>query len=481
VGLTVRSGLASRHSWSMVGIAIIAFAMVSPSIPTPLARSATGVAFGPASTHIQHIITIVMENRDYDEYFGEYCLTLGAYCADTGNGIPSSACIPYNPANVSLGCVKPYNFTARQYVYSDIPHNWASGRTALDGGAMDGFYSAEAGATQAFGHYNASTIPIYYDLAEEYAMSDNAFAGNLSYSLPNHWTIVSGSIPATPFDSYVSSGSSRTSYLDEANSTPTVENLLNGTNVSWKYYDYALAPWSKAVNNTGVVTDGSAINYWNPMAAQPQSYTSSYNSHFVPRTQFLTDAAAGLLPNISWLIPSWSESDHPGTNITAGMTFVAQAINAVEVSPDWNSTAIFLIWDDYGGFYDQVAPPTISGDLLSFRSPMILISPFARENYVDHHFLDFFSLLHFSEWQFGLGCLTTLDCNATLPFGLFNFNQTARSPIIFPTNPLAATYPMPLQKRSFGQVWGYLYVPTDPLAWNANSTLPPGVTIIDEA
>ena len=477
----MKPGLASPHYWTMLGIAVIAFAMVSPNVPAPAPLPATAPAFGPASTHIKHVITIVMENRDYDEYFGEYCLVLGTYCSDTGNGIPSSACIPITPGNPAAGCVKPYNYTARQYVYSDLPHNWGSGRIALDNGAMDGFYSAESGASQAFGHYNGSTIPIYWDMAEEYAMADNAFAGNLSYSLPNHWTIVSGSVLSTPFSSYLNSASSRTAYLTQANNTQTIANLLNGTNVSWRYYDYALSPWSKAVNNTGVVTDGSAINYWNPMAAQPLSYTSSYNSHFVARTQFLTDAAAGALPNISWLIPSWSESDHPGTNITAGMAFVAQAVNAVEQSPDWNSTAIFLVWDDYGGFYDQVAPPLISGDLLSFRTPFIVISPFARENYIDHHFLDFFSILHFSEWQFGLGCLSTLDCNATEPFGLFNFNQTARPPITFPVNAITASYPMPLQIRAYGQVWGYIYVPTDPLDWNANSTLPPGVTLIDEA
>ena len=139
------------------------------------------------------------------------------------------------------------------------------------------------------------------------------------------------------------------------------------------------------------------------------------------------------------------------------------------------------MWDDYGGFYDQVAPPVVGGDQLSFRTPMIVISPFARENYIYHGFLTFFSLLRYDEWQFGLGCLTPLDCNATMPFGLFNFNQTARSPLFFPTNYATATYPMPLQLRSFGQIWGYIDVPTNPLDWTDNSTLPPGVTILDAA
>jgi phospholipase C len=470
----------SHHYWTALGIAVAAFTLLSPSAPISSPAPAAAV-FGPSSTHIEHIVTIIMENRDYDEYFGEYCLVVGTYCSDAGNGIPSGTCIPYNTTNASAGCEAPYNFTAKQYAYSDLPHNWASGRTALNGGLMNGFYKAEAGQADAFGHYNGSTIPIYWDLAEEYAMADDAFAGNLSYSLPNHWSILSGAVPSVAEDSYVSNSSDRSLYLQEAASTPSVENLLNGTNVSWEYYDYALSPWNQAVNSTGVVSDGSAINYWSPMAAQTQSYTSNNTSHFVDRTQFLTDASAGRLPELSWLIPSWSESDHPGTNITYGMSFVAQAVNAVEASPDWNTTAIFLVWDDYGGFYDHVAPPVISGDQLSFRTPMIVISPYARENFIYHGFLDFFSLLRYDEWQFGLGCLTALDCNATLPFGLFDFNQTARSPMYFPTVYSSATYPIPLQKRNFGLVWGDIYVPVDPLAWNGNSTLPPGVTIIDES
>jgi phospholipase C len=463
-----------------VGLAVTAFVLLSPSVPMLASHVSAATAWGPANDHIQHIVTIVMENRDYDEYFGEYCLTLGPDCAFVGNGIPSGTCIPYEPADPSLGCIAPYNFTTSQYLYSDLPHNATSGTEALNGGQMNGFYAAEGSSTNAFGHYNGSTIPIYWDLAEEYALSDNTFAGNLSYSLPNHWSLLSGTVPPIAWDSYVLSPADRLTYLHEANSSSTVEDLLNTTNVSWNYYDWSLLPYSQAVNTTGVVADGAAYNFWSPMAGQGQSYESQYSTHFVPRTNFLTDAAAGSLPDLSWLIPPWGSSDHPGTNLTAGEAFVAQAINAVETSPDWSSTAIFLTWDDYGGFYDQVAPPTVFGAQLSFRAPLLVISPYARENYISSQFLDFFSLLHFDEWQFGLGCLTQFDCTAPLPFDLFNFNQTARSPVIFPTVPSAAIYPMPLQPPNYGPlVFRAHHVVVIPLAWNNNSTLPTGVTILD--
>jgi phospholipase C len=146
------------------------------------------------------------------------------------------------------------------------------------------------------------------------------------------------------------------------------------------------------------------------------------------------------------VIPGATFSDHPQlANLSNGEAYVAQTIDAVERSPDWKSTAIFLTWDEYGGWYDGVAPPKV-GDLgLGIRVPLLVISPYTPLGAVVNSLGDFDSLLHFVEWRFGLGCLTTIDCDAPLPFGYFNFNQTARAQIIFPTNYTKATYPMPLQ------------------------------------
>ena len=465
--------------WTTVGIAVAALVLVSPILPPVPHLAGTTIPFGPSSTHIQHLITVVMENRDYDNYFGEYCLVIGAYCSSTANGIPSGTCVPVDPTNASAGCVQPFNYTQQQFVYPDIAHDWVSGRMAMDGGAMDGFYAAESGSASAFGHYNGSTLPIYWDLAEEYAISDNTFAGNLSYSLPNHWDLLAGTAPAASYDTWVSLAPDKQSYLNQSNTTSTIQDLLNHSAVTWKYYDWSLYTYAKAVNLTPGVTDGSAFNYWNPLAARAETYQTPFNSHFVARSTFLSDASGGTLPQLSWIIPPWPNSDHPGTNVTDGETFVAQIVNAVEASPEWNSTAIVLLWDDYGGFYDHVAPPFVSGNQLSFRSPLIVISPYARENWVDHTFLDFYSFLHFAEWQFGLGCQTSLDCNAPLPFGLFDFNQTARPAMFFPTLWTQATYPIPLQKLAYGAVWAGAYHPTPPLAWYTNSTYPNGPPILD--
>jgi phospholipase C len=349
------------------------------------------------------------------------------------------------PTNVSLGCIAPYNFTAKSLTTEDIPHDYASGRTAYDNGSMDGFYEAEYKTNETFGHYNGSTIPIYWDMAEEYATSDNMFSANLSYSLPNHWFLISGAAPNVTEQNFIDTPSLRSTYLYQAERTPTIQDLLNNSSVSWKYYDFPLTPYPNAI-----VSGGSAYDYWNPMAGRAESYTANYDSHFVARDDFLGDVANDTLPQISWVIPDAEASDHPGYNITDGESWVAQLVDAVAASPEWNSTVIFVIWDDYGGWYDNVAPPHLDGNLLSFRSPILVISPYSKENYISHVQLNFFSLLHYVEWQFGLGCLTGLDCTAQAPFDFFNFNQTARAPIIFPTNWLNASYPMPLQAGGRG-------------------------------
>ncbi|MCI4354414.1 MAG: hypothetical protein L3K06_03510, partial [Thermoplasmata archaeon] len=241
-----RPGYGQR--WSTVGIAVAALVLVSPYVPALPPHPGTPMIFGPSSTHLKHLITVVMENRDYDNYFGTYCLVVGAFCTTTGNGIPTGTCIPVNPQNTSLGCVAPFNYSHQQYLYPDIPHDWLSGRIAMDNGSMDGFYVAEGGAPSAFGHYNGSTIPIYWDMAEEYATSDNTFAGNLSYSLPNHWDLVAGAAPAASYDTWVSLKPDQQSYLNQSDQMTTIQDLLNRSPVSWKYYDWSLYGYSKAVN-----------------------------------------------------------------------------------------------------------------------------------------------------------------------------------------------------------------------------------------
>jgi phospholipase C len=406
--------------------------------------AAASIAFAPK---IDHVVFILMENHAYDNYFAGYCLVLGSYCNDTGNGIPSGT--PEPQLNVSSGYVTPYNYTAQQFTLVDKqPHVYNSTIASIDGGRMDGFYSAEGTGLDPFGHFNGSTIPVYWDLAQEYALGDDFFSSALSYSLPNHWYALAGQAPKEFFADIngTPSNASKHTYLNEANKTRTIQDLLNATNVTWKYYDWALDPYQQAINGAVTGNDvGSAYAYWNPLASRAESYNQYFVNHFSNRTNFFGDVANGALPQISWVIPQMSFSDHPPANITLGEEFVANVIDSVEMSQYWPTTAIFLAWDDYGGFYDHVPPPYVDPLGLSIRVPFIVISPYTPAGTVIHTLGYFESTLAFMEHRWNLGCIGTRDCNAPDLLNYFNFQMAPRPPIFFDPNWLQDSYPMTSQ------------------------------------
>src|ERR1700686_5362894 len=127
----------------VVGLALVTLVLVSPAGLATASVPHRELLWGPSSTHIQHIITVMLENRDYDNFFGVYCLQLGKYCSSVGNGIPAGTCVPYDPSHLRRGCVAPYNLTPAQLVVPDMAHDWWSGMHAWNGGAMNGFYKRE--------------------------------------------------------------------------------------------------------------------------------------------------------------------------------------------------------------------------------------------------------------------------------------------------------------------------------------------------
>jgi phospholipase C len=405
---------------------------------------------------ISHIVVIFMENHAYDNFFAGYCLTKGPYCNDTANGLPTGTCVPQ--LNVTGGCVRTFNYTQPEawltYNGSFNPcHVAVCTAQSINGGLMNGFYSSQledGGAltpdnkTAIFGHYNGSTIPVYWDMAQEFALGDNTYSSDLSYSLPNHWYLVAGQAPY-PFQTVTLNYTDRFQYLNAANRTATIQDLLNmTTNVSWKYYEAGLPSYQKAIYVASESAwkagqQGLAYNLWNPFAARAESYTSWYSDHFFQNTQIFGDIANGSLPDLAWVIPAMNYSDHPPANLTAGETFVSSVVDAIDQSPYWNSTAIFLTWDDYGGFFDHVAPPREDPYGFSFRVPMIVLSPYTPAGMVVHQLLSFDSILALMEARYHLGCITSRDCTAPLPTGFFNFSIAPRKPVYFD---LADTYPM---------------------------------------
>ncbi|MCI4346051.1 MAG: hypothetical protein L3K07_04790 [Thermoplasmata archaeon] len=467
----------SAHGWVRgAGVALALLLLLPPGVAAPRTASGAGAVnalptFSPAplaaQLPIQHIVMIMQENHAYDNFFGTYCLVTGAYCPTTGVGTPTNTCVPYNTSNPGAGCIRPRpfpNLTNAQT--ADLPHTWNSSHQAYDSGAMDGWFRAENFQPRALSYFNGSTIPSYWNWAEQYALGDNFFSSYLSYSLSNHWAMFAGTAPPVSQQNVIGPEIAQNStnhttkgplkwfqreYLNESNATLSVADQLgadlaqNGSAPSWKYYDTTL-PSGPAGYNAAIL-DGETWDYWNPMAGKNETYLSpQVNAHFVNRTDILGDAGNGTLPNLAWVLPKFVESDHPISDISNGMTWVTKVINTLERSPEWNSTAIFVSWDEYGGYFDHVPPPQIDSAGLGFRVPLLIVSPYAREGYIDPQFGYFESVLHLMEWRFALPPLTPRVAGAPLPLRAFDFSQTPRPPFTLSPDPnLTGPYPHAFQ------------------------------------
>jgi phospholipase C len=363
---------------------------------------------------------------------------------------------PYLPTGA---CIRPFpalNNTGAQP--RDLPHTWNSSHYAYDHGRMDAFYDAE-GTPVTFLYYDGRTIPFYWGLAERYALGDDFFSSDLSYSLPNHWSLFAGQAPESSYYNLMYGPGLQVqnwtqpshpllpyqrAYLTESTATRTVaDELVGRPDLSWKYYDTAIplgpASYQRAISNS------SAWNYWNPAIGKAETYLDPLlNPHWVNRESFFADAAAGALPNVSWVLPDFNESDHPIAEPALGMAWVDSLVSAVERSPEWGSTAVFLTWDEYGGFYDHVPPPQIDAYGLGFRVPLLVISPYTPQGEIVGSLGYFESLLHFVEYRFGLASLTSRDAQAPLPLAYFDFSAAPRPPILFPPSN-ASAYPGRLQ------------------------------------
>ena len=453
-----------------MAIALLMLAM-SPLYPTAAGASAhTGTVNPatfptPASFPITHIVYLMMENHAYDNYFGVYCQKISTFCSSIGNGIPAGTCVPENPALPNGTCIKPFALN-KSYVTSSLggTHNWASSHFSYDSGKMDGFYLASPNITQVFGYYNGSTIPTYWNLAEQFGLSDDFFSSVLDYSPTNHWYMLAGQSPAAAFLNYAPSSTVATpgpltalkeQYLNESNATATLNDEAGLASVSWRYYDAGLnnVTYVQAVNDTvqGNKTQPGVFDYWDPLLGKAETYNATNEPHIVNRQTFAADAAAGALPDFSWVIPAVNQSDHPISSIASGMSFVNGIVNDIEGSPQWNSTALFVTWDEYGGYYDHVPPPQIDGNGLGFRVPLLVISPYTPIGYLSNQLGDFDSVTHLMEWKYGLSSFTHRDAAALLPMNFFDLNATPRAPDEIKTTTI---YPSTLQKQALLPVSG---------------------------
>jgi phospholipase C len=417
---------------------------------------------------IKHVIIIMQENRSFDHYFGTY---------PGADGIPMKDGVPTVCANdpKTNQCVKPYHDT--KDVNAGGPHAENAATTDINGGKMDGFIATVRQAVKAcltpdapgcangnqapdvMGYHDQNEIPNYWAYAQNFVLQDHMFEPNASWSLPSHLFLVSAwsakcSTKGDPMSCVNAlNGPSGLVVAGNDYAWTDLTYLLHKAHVSWAYYlsegdepdceDDAMSckPQKLSQRVPGI---------WNPLPAFDTVKEDGEVGNIQTLDKFLAAAKDGSLPAVVWIVPENSVSEHPPAKVSTGQAYVTGLVNAAMQGPDWDSTAIFLTWDDWGGFYDHYAPPKIDQNGYGLRVPGLVISAYAKQGYIDHQTLSFDAYLKFIEDDFLDGQRIdpktdgrpdprpTVRENATQLGDLvndFDFTQTPRQPLILKQNP----------------------------------------------
>jgi phospholipase C len=378
---------------------------------------------------IRHVVVIMQENRSFDSYFGTYP---GADGLPMSHGVPT-VCVPDRGGK---SCIRP--FVDHADVNGGGPHQYVNATSDINDGKMDGFVREARDAQQTcayaqdpacivklqngqpdvMGYHTQSDIPNYWTYARDFVLQDHMFEPTTSWSLPAHLFMVSEwsadcsrhNDPASCINAHQTPGR-RPPDLDPrvpSENGPIyawtdLTYLLHKAHVSWGYY---VSPGTQPdCNNTALACPPVNQNFvtpgiWNPLPYFDTVRNDRQLGNIQPVQRFVAAARHGTLPAVSWVVPAQNVSEHPPARISDGVAYVTGLINAVMRGPDWNSTAIFLAWDDWGGFYDHVTPPTVDANGYGLRVPALVISPYARRGYIDHQVLSFDAYDKFIEDDF---------------------------------------------------------------------------------
>jgi phospholipase C len=383
---------------------------------------------------IQHVVVIMQENRSFDSYFGTY---------PGADGIPGLAgnpgTVPCVPDPVQSSCVRPFH--DRQDMNLGGPHSQSNAAADINGGQMNGFVAEQTrglvGCKQAFnpacgrgqtggmpdvmGYHDGSDIPNYWTYARDFVLDDHMFQSDASWSLPSHLYMVSEwSAYCSRHDDPMSCTNQdqnpglppdfQSKNLGIANAgTPNyawtdLTYLLHKAGVSWAYYVFKGTEPDceddQAMSCAPVTQGPKTPGIWNPLPYFSTVQQDGQQGNIQSLSDFYAAAKAGTLPAVSWITPNGTVSEHPPALVSVGQTYVTGLVNAIMRSPDWNSTAIFLAWDDWGGFFDHVTPPRVDVNGYGLRVPGLVISPYARQGVVDHQTLSFDAYVKFIEDDF---------------------------------------------------------------------------------
>jgi phospholipase C len=428
---------------------------------------------GPSpASKIAHVLILVQENRSFDNLFAGYP---GADTRMAGPCVPSTLApkckwnrlVPLREITLQT--------TGKPYSGTDIGHDHASFEKEYNGGKMDGFDLINFGtggtgapaALYPYAYVERSQTAPYWNMAKAYTLADHMFSTATTDSFVAHQQLIAGTTRINANESLVDTPSgflwgcdappgTATSVITVAGKVltnggpfpcitqyPTMADVLDAGGVTWTYYVNSENGFSGDVWNAFDAIAKVRCRSYNagsetclPTAEQPAP-TPEWKAHVsMPNINLFSDIKNGKLAAVSWVIPALASSDHPASGGDAGPSWVTSIVNAVGKSKYWDSTAILVVWDDWGGFYDNVAPPQLDYTSLGMRVPLLIISPYARRGYVSHTQYEFGSILKFIEQNFGVGSLGSTDVRATSIADSFDFTQKPQA-----FTPFTAPYP----------------------------------------
>jgi phospholipase C len=336
---------------------------------------------------ISHVIIVVQENRSFDNLFNGFP---GADTVRTGldheNKIIQLARRPL---------AEPY----------DLDHGTIGFKDDFHDGLMNGFDTEGNASGNPFYPYSytqQSDVQPLWDLASQYTLADRMFTSQAGPSFPAHQYLIAGQTGYMGNPGQWPWGCDGPQSQPECFDYPTLGDAMDAAHVTWRYY------------SPGDISNPKTYGIWLAYdAIRHIRYGSDWTTDIsMPETNFFTDLSLGTLPNVSWVIPTGKNSDHAGDVPDQGPAWVASVVNAVGESQYWKSSVIFIVWDDWGGWYDHVPPPQLDANGLGIRVPLIVVSPYARPKYVSHVDHEFGSILKFVEHQFGVASLGTTDVRA---------------------------------------------------------------------
>jgi phospholipase C len=404
---------------------------------------------GASNSPITHIVVVIQENRTFNNLFATFPGTTGTTTGKMRTGTGSSA----KTVSIALKEVALEDSTSLRHTYPGY-------KTAYRNGHMDGFnlitfeFNGKPEGTAPYQYVKPADVAPYWDIATDYGIADHMFQTQGSGSFTAHQDLIRGGTAITSTTSLIDVPSKfpwgcpapygttttliTTSLKYEPNAGPfpctadfpssksyqTLQNLLDANNVSWKYYTPAYK------QSTGNMWN-AFLPIWSVFGNQAE-----WNAHIsTPETNVFTDISSGALPSMSWIVPDAANSDHPGYASDTGPSWVASVVNAIGESKYWNSTAIVILWDDWGGLYDEVEPPKLDQQGgPGFRVPMLVVSPYVPANEISHTVYEFGSVVRFIEDTWNLGRLGTTDETTTSIANMLDLKQAPRAFITIPAS-----------------------------------------------